>query len=103
MSVCPAQLTIFVCSHQLVHLLIGPRSQNLNEALLICTNALQERRNMLGRAEWEALAMRGPWSSLGCDTSCSHGFFGSAFKHHLEDAIQRLKAWFLVPPVQQLS
>lgn len=42
----PAHLTIFVCSHQLVYLLIGPGSQNFNEALLVCANALQKRRDM---------------------------------------------------------
>lgn len=37
------------------------------------------------------------------DTSCSHGAFGSAFKHHVGDVILKLQAWVLVPPVQQLS
>lgn len=36
----PAHLTILVCCHQLVDLLIGPRGQNLNETLLISANAL---------------------------------------------------------------
>lgn len=59
LSVLPVHLTVFVCGHQLVDLLIGPGSQNLNEALLICANALQERRKMLGRAGWEVLSHKG--------------------------------------------
>lgn len=41
-----AHLTIFVRCHQLVDLLVGPRSQDLNEALLIGPNALGGRRGM---------------------------------------------------------
>lgn len=40
----PAHLTIFVCCHQLVDLLVGAGSQDLNEALLIGANALGEER-----------------------------------------------------------
>lgn len=44
-----AHLTIFVCCHQLVDLLIGPGSQDLNETLLIGANALGEEKGHMSQ------------------------------------------------------
>lgn len=54
MALCPS-LTIFVRGHQLVDLLVGPRSQDLNEALLIGPNALGGKKGHVSSSlRWEA-------------------------------------------------
>lgn len=46
----PTHLTVFVRCHQLVYLLVGPGSQDLNEALLISADALGEQEGHESRA-----------------------------------------------------
>ena len=59
----PAHLTIFVCCHQLVDLLVGPGGQDLSETLLISTNALGgEKGHRSEGMGWEATCCElGTW------------------------------------------
>lgn len=59
----PTHLTIFVRCHQLVDLLIGPGSQDLNEALLIGADALGEEKGYMSQGlgwalGWNPVAAR---------------------------------------------
>jgi hypothetical protein len=71
----PAHLTIFVGCHQLVDLLIGPRSQNLNETLLISTDSLEKNRGVLAKK-----GRQGSWSGLGLVTPSTQGAPTSALR-----------------------
>lgn len=65
-----AHLTIFICCHQLVDLLVGPRGQDLNEALLIGPNALGEEKGHVSQGlRWEATSPElGTWGDQSWET-----------------------------------
>lgn len=87
----PALLTIFVRCHQLVDLLVGPRSQDLNEALLIGTNALGEGKGHVSQGlGWEATSPEmGTWGGQSKETRSTQGAPNTALRHQAGAAALR--------------
>lgn len=78
-----AHLTIFVRCHQLVDLLVGPRSQDLNEALLIGPNALGGKKGHVSQGlRWEAtIPELGTWGGQSWETPSTQGVPNTGLRH----------------------
>ena len=97
-----AHLTIFVCCHQLVDLLIGPGSQDLNETLLIGADALREEKGRVSqaRAGIEATGHRlESWNGQNYEAPSIWGAPTALINTDWECCPENQKTWVLVPPL----